>query len=257
MTIHGCSDIKHPPRQTPIRILVCVWWLATIVIVNIYLGTLFEQLVLPRRPRSIETLEELVNQNQIKWCVTRGSALQELFLGSAASSIYGQLGKRMLNVSNADEGVDKVLNSNWAFIRERSMLTFKIAREHHKLGACRMQLAREQFFSVGFGLALKKNSPYLEPFNAALTLMIENGLVARWQSQYWPQRTRFTECKPHPMSQGEPLSLKHFLSIYLVFTLLTLFAFAVLVYQHGKEASSRLFDANFRTNPINTLDTVV
>lgn len=214
------------------------------MIVNVYLGTLFEQLVLPRRPKSIETLEELVNQNQIRWCVTRGSALQELFLASSASSIYGQLGRRMLNVSNVDEGVKRVLDSNWAFIRERSMLTFKLAHEHHRLGACKMQLAREDFFSVGFGLALPKKSTYLGPFNAALTLMIENGLVARWQSKYWPQRSKYTECKPHPMSQGEPLSLKHFLSIYLVFTLLTGVAFVVLVYQHGREASSRLFESS-------------
>lgn len=121
------ADIKKPPKETPIRILVCVWWLSTIVIVNIYLGILFAQLVIPRQPRSIETLEELVSQDEVKWCVTRGSALDELFRRSKPETIYGQLASRMLNVSSADEGVERVRRSGWAFIRERSILEFKVS----------------------------------------------------------------------------------------------------------------------------------
>lgn len=121
------TDIKEPPKETPIRILVCVWWLSTIVIVNIYLGILFAQLVVPRQPRSIETLEELVSQDEVRWCVTRGSALDELFRRSTPETIYGQLASRMLNVSSADEGVERVRSSGWAFIRERSMLEFKVS----------------------------------------------------------------------------------------------------------------------------------
>lgn len=120
-------DIKQPPRQTPIRILVCVWWLATIVIVNFYLGTLFEQLVLPRRSKLIDNLEELVSQDKISWGVTSGSAMQELFMHAREKSIYWQIGQRMQNVSSADEGVKLVVESNFAFIRERSMLTFKVS----------------------------------------------------------------------------------------------------------------------------------
>lgn len=176
------SDIKNPPHQTPIRILVCFWWLSTIVIVNIYLGILFGQLVIPRRPKSIDTLEELANQDQVSWAVTRGSAIYELFRQSEPASVYGQLGRRMKLISSADEGVRQVLESNWAFIRERSILIFKVAQEHSRLKACRMQLAREQFYSVGFGLGLVKNSSYTRPFNSALTLMIENGLISHFQS---------------------------------------------------------------------------
>jgi hypothetical protein len=108
---------------------VCVWWLSTIVIVNIYLGILFGQLVVPRRPKSIDTLEELVNQDQVSWAVTRGSALYDLFRQSDPSSIYGQLAKRMNLVDSAEEGVQRVLESNWAFIRERSILVFKVSSQ--------------------------------------------------------------------------------------------------------------------------------
>lgn len=262
------TDIKEPPRETPIRILVCVWWLSTIVIVNIYLGILFAQLVVPRQPRSIETLEELVGQDEVKWCVTRGSALDELFRRSKPETIYGQLASRMLTVSSADEGVQRVKSSGWAFIRERSMLEFKvssflgagspnevgigdknadplspggyrnqrfefkIAQEHNRMKACRFQLAkRADFFSVGFGLALTKGSPYLGAFNSALTLLIEQGFLSRWQSMYWPIRNRFTECKLQPLREGEPLSMKHFISIYLICSLVIGCSAALLLYQ--------------------------
>jgi hypothetical protein len=45
-----------------------------------------------------------------------------------------------------------------------------------------MQFAREQFYSVGFGIGLVKNSIYTKPFDSALTLMIENGLISHFQS---------------------------------------------------------------------------
>lgn len=96
------------------------------MIVNIYLGILFGQLVVPQRPRSIETLEELVGQQQVEWCVTRGTGMFELFKQSRPDTVYGQLGARMRNVSTADEGVRRVSESGWAFIRERSILTFKV-----------------------------------------------------------------------------------------------------------------------------------
>lgn len=124
----GRPDIKNPPRQAPIRILVCVWWLSTIVIVNIYLGILFGQLVVPRRPPSIESLEELVaKEGQVEWCVTKGSAIYELFRQSKGDSVYGQLSRRMRTVASADEGVLRVVNSSWAYIRERSILAFKVS----------------------------------------------------------------------------------------------------------------------------------
>lgn len=104
-----------------------MWWLSTIVIVNIYLGILFGQLVVPRRPRSIETLEELVNQREVEWAVTRGSAIYELFKESEPATVYGQLGARMRTVDSADEGVEQVIRSGRAFIRERSILTFKVS----------------------------------------------------------------------------------------------------------------------------------
>lgn len=97
-----------------------------------------------------------------------------------------------------------------------------------------MQFGREDFYSVGFGIGLAKNSAYLKPFNSALTLMIENGFVARWQAVYWPRRNQYTECQLQP-TEGEPLGMKHFLSIYLVCTILIGLAAAVLVYQHLHE----------------------
>jgi len=106
---------------------VCVWWLSTIVIVNLYLGILFGQLVVPHRPKSIDTLEELVSQSAIEWAVTQGSAIYELFRKSDRSTVYGRVGERMRNVSTADEGVRRVVHSGWAYIRERSILTFKVS----------------------------------------------------------------------------------------------------------------------------------
>lgn len=110
----------------------------------------------------------------------------------------------------------------------------QVAREHNRIKACRMQFGKEDFYSVGFGLGLVKGSKYLEPFNSALTLMIENGFVSHWQSMYWPTRNQYTECKLQA-TEGQPLSIKHFISIYLVCSLLVGLSMAILIYQNIHE----------------------
>lgn len=209
---------------------------------NIYLGILFGQLVVPRRPRTIETLQELVNQNAIDWSVTVGSAIYELFRQSEATTVYGQVGKRMKLVESAEEGVKYVIESGRAYIREKSILTFKVAQEHNRLRACRMQFAKEEFFSVGFGIGLQKDSPFVQAFDSALTLMIENGFVARWQSMYWPTKNQYTECGVQPLQEGAPLSIKHFISIYVVCAGITGISLVILIYQnlHEHLISSKL-----------------
>lgn len=106
-----------------------------------------------------------------------------------------------------------------------------MAKVHDQMRACKLQLASGDFFAVNFGLGLARGSAYLEPFNAALTQMIESGLVARWRSMYWPARNQFTECEPKALREGEPLSMKHFISVYLVCSVIVLAALATLVYQ--------------------------
>jgi len=96
---------------------------------------------------------------------------------------------------------------------------------------CRMQFAREEFYSIGFGLGLVKNSTYLRAFNSALTLMIENGFVSHWESMYWPKKNQYTECS-EKATEGQPLTLKHFVSIYLVCSLIISFSALVLAYQN-------------------------
>lgn len=106
-----------------------------------------------------------------------------------------------------------------------------------------MQIAKEEFNTVGFGLAVPKGSPHLEAFDAALTLMIENGFVARWQSEYWPQKSRYTECQLVSTNEAEALSLKHFLSIFLVWLIFICLGLVILIYQHGKVASMKMLVA--------------
>lgn len=95
---------------------------------------------------------------------------------------------------------------------------------------CKMKLAKEEFFSVGFGLAFRKGAPYTGAFDSAIGMMIENGFVAKWQAQYWPTKNVYTQCDDGP-TEGEPLSMKHFLSIYLVCSLIILTSAGILLYQ--------------------------
>ncbi|XP_076373248.1 glutamate receptor ionotropic, delta-1-like [Tachypleus tridentatus] len=172
------------------RILLMAWLLVVLVVMNLYKGTLIAFLTIPKTYKFADSLEELASQNMIKWTFLRNTAYEALFSKNSDSEVMRKIGKPFEEnpeefVSTSKEGVERVLSGQYAFIKEKSYLEASIEEDFHLSGQCRFSLAKEEFYPVGYGLALQTNSPYLEPFNLLMQRMIQAGLLVKWHKDYF------------------------------------------------------------------------
>ncbi|XP_022252075.1 glutamate receptor U1-like, partial [Limulus polyphemus] len=172
------------------RILLMAWLLVVLVVMNLYKGTLIAFLTIPKTYKFADSLEELASQNMIKWTFLKNTAYEALFSKNSDSEVMRKIGKPFDEnpdefVSTSREGVERVLTGKYAFIKEKSYLEASIEEDFQLSGQCRFSLAREEFYPVGYGLALQSNSPFLELFNLLMRRMIQAGLLVKWHKDYF------------------------------------------------------------------------
>ncbi|XP_076314970.1 putative glutamate receptor [Tachypleus tridentatus] len=204
-----------PPLFNGTKLIVAGWWFFAIVLFNTYNGALVSFLSVPKQMKTIDSLAELVDQKNIKWTFLKDSAHQDLFSQSSNSTVYRQIGKGATElVTSSEEGLDLVLTGQYAFIKEKSYLDVIMSQDYQKTNFCRVHIAKEEFFKVGFGIALQKNSPYLEIFNLEVMKMIQTGLLEKWRQRYWPKRQ---DCKDNVKEQR--IGLGDLQGIFLFFAI--------------------------------------
>ncbi|XP_076373247.1 putative glutamate receptor [Tachypleus tridentatus] len=171
------------------KLVIACWWLFAIVLFHTYNGALVAFLSVPKRMKTIDSLAELVEQNKVQWTFLKNSAHQDLFSKTSNNVVYRKIGEEVKTlVASSEDGLNLVLTGQYAFIKEKSYLDVKMSEDYKNTNSCRMHLAKEEFFKVGFGIALQKNSPYLRIFNMEIMKMIQTGIMEKWRQRYWPKQ---------------------------------------------------------------------
>ncbi|KAF0288129.1 Glutamate receptor ionotropic, delta-2 [Amphibalanus amphitrite] len=216
------------PTNTSSRVLLGVWWLMAITIIASYTGTLIAFLTVPTVTDKINSLEDLTSQTELRWRFRRDTAHDSLF-STSQSEIYRKIGADPSSrVASDDEGIAGVLSGRYAYIKEKSYLDFVLDDDFRTTRQCRLKIAREEFFTAGFGWILETGSPVRDLFNWEFLRMSESGLFSRWRSEYWPKpsncstRAIFTDVTTKPLVLEDIVSS---LILYLMGTLLALLVF--------------------------------
>ncbi|XP_076330754.1 glutamate receptor ionotropic, delta-2-like [Tachypleus tridentatus] len=207
----GCGH--SPPFFSGTKLVAATWWLYAIVLFHTYNGALVAFLSIPKQGKTINTLQELAEQQELKWTFLKGSAHQNLFNEFSNSDIYRTIGKGASDlVNSSQQGLKFVLSGHYAFIKEKSYLDYMLFQDYNKTHSCRMHKAREEFFKVGFGFALQQRSPYLHIINKGIKRMLHNGLVEKWKRRYWPKTGNCDMA-----SDQNTISLENLQGIFLVY----------------------------------------
>ncbi|XP_042871887.1 glutamate receptor U1-like [Penaeus japonicus] len=195
-------------RQTNAsRVLHCSWWLLVLTLIYSYSGTLIASLTAPKLVKIADSLEELVDQQEIPWTVKRGSVHETLFV-RAQSGTYGKVGDLLrrqpsIMASSNDGGVDMVRTGDHAFIKDLSFLKVAIATDYKNCQCCKFSLAKETFFKSYFAWIMKKGSVYTQVINSRFLQYEQAGLFAKWQKDFFPQDNECTRPSPRgPRSLG-------------------------------------------------------
>ena len=147
--MHQGCDLN--PKATSTRIIGAIWWFFTLILVSSYTANLAAFLTVERMITPIESVEDLATQSKIAYGTLESGSTMTFFRDSQIET-YQKMWRFMENrpsvfVKTYDEGVQRVIEGNYAFLMESTMLDFKVQRN------CNLTQIGGLLDSKGYGIA--------------------------------------------------------------------------------------------------------
>ncbi|XP_070179396.1 glutamate receptor 3-like [Littorina saxatilis] len=198
-------------RSRPARVLLCSWWLLSVVLAAAYSGTLTAFLSVTKETRLISSLEDLVTkQHDYKW----GTPV--------VSSIF-------LSLQNSHKVHQDILHGIQQFAMEDPdvlsedlhVLTQKVRTEDfvliytgfymESLFDCAFEIVPVDIKTTRSGLVFPKGSALTKPFSEVILQLHSSGLLSDWTKKWFPR----SYCPPPP-SGPMVISLLHVQGVLLL-----------------------------------------
>ncbi|KAL4709753.1 hypothetical protein ACJJTC_005556 [Scirpophaga incertulas] len=172
------------------RAVASMWWLFALVITSSYTANLATHHLWRQAGGSTYTFFEH-SQNKL---------YQDMF-----EQMKQQEMPRDNNI-----GITKVMKENYAFLMESTSIEYTIERN------CEVTKVGGLLDSKGYGIAMKKNSPYRQEMNLALLNLQEAGILREMKHEWWNEKHGGGACKKPEERESTELSMASFLGLFLV-----------------------------------------
>lgn len=147
--MHQGCDLN--PKATSTRIIGAIWWFFTLILISSYTANLAAFLTVERMITPIESVEDLAAQSKIAYGTLESGSTMTFFRDSRIET-YQKMWRYMENrpsvfVSSYEAGVARVLQGNYAFLMESTMLDYMVQRD------CNLTQVGGLLDSKGYGIA--------------------------------------------------------------------------------------------------------
>ncbi|XP_063879172.1 glutamate receptor ionotropic, kainate 2-like isoform X3 [Scylla paramamosain] len=176
------SDLN--PKACSTRIVGGIWWFFTLIIISSYTANLAAFLTVERMITPIEGAEDLAAQKEIAYGSLAGGTTTTFFRDSKIET-YQKMWRFMENkkpsvfVQSYDEGVRRVLEGNYAFLMESSMLDYYVQRN------CNLTQIGGLLDSKSYGIATPMGSPWRDKISLAILELQEKGVIQMLYNRWW------------------------------------------------------------------------
>ncbi|CAB3377029.1 Hypothetical predicted protein [Cloeon dipterum] len=176
------SDLN--PQATSTRIVGGIWWFFTLIIISSYTANLAAFLTVERMITPIENAAELAEQTEISYGTLEGGSTKTFFRDSKIG-IYQKMWRFMESkrpsvfVDSYEEGIKRVLEGNYAFLMESTMLDYAVQRD------CNLTQIGGLLDSKGYGIATPKGSPWRDKISLAILELQEKGTIQILYDKWW------------------------------------------------------------------------
>ncbi|XP_017881765.1 glutamate receptor ionotropic, kainate 2 isoform X9 [Ceratina calcarata] len=176
------SDLN--PKATSTRIVGGIWWFFTLIIISSYTANLAAFLTVERMITPIENAADLAEQTQISYGTLEGGSTMTFFRDSKIG-IYKKMWEFMESkspsvfVNSYEEGIKKVLEGDYAFLMESTMLDYAVQRD------CNLTQIGGLLDSKGYGIATPKGSPWRDKISLAILELQEKGVIQILYDKWW------------------------------------------------------------------------
>ncbi|XP_044011021.1 glutamate receptor ionotropic, kainate 2 isoform X7 [Aphidius gifuensis] len=215
------------PKATSTRIVGGIWWFFTLIIISSYTANLAAFLTVERMITPIESAADLAEQTEISYGTLEGGSTMTFFRDSKIG-IYQKMWRFMdakrssVFVSTYEEGVKRVLEGDYAFLMESTMLDYAVQRD------CNLTQIGGLLDSKGYGIATPKGSPWRDKISLAILELQEKGVIQILYDKWWKNTgdvcNRDEKSKE---SKANALGVENIGGVFVV--LLCGLAFAILV----------------------------
>ncbi|CAL4062684.1 unnamed protein product, partial [Meganyctiphanes norvegica] len=164
-TITLQSNSWHPNSDSG-RIVALIWMISSLILMlGLFSGTLTAMLSVPMVQVPVDSMEDLVNQNEIEWAIPAGSFLYQMFY-AATSGIYKRLfdGHKHL-VYDCHYSRANIKNGKYAALCDSVAMEKILSEDFTENGECNFYKARERFKSMPVSFAFPKNHHLIQPVN--------------------------------------------------------------------------------------------
>ncbi|XP_055373744.1 glutamate receptor ionotropic, kainate 2 [Condylostylus longicornis] len=176
------SDLN--PKATSTRIVSAIWWFFTLIIVSSYTANLAAFLTVERMATPIENAEDLASQTEISYGTLESGSTMTFFRDSMIET-YKKMWRFMENkkpsvfTTTYEEGIKRVLEGNYAFLMESTMLDYIVQR------ACNLTQIGGLLDTKGYGIATPMGSPWRDKISLAILELQEKGEIQMLYDKWW------------------------------------------------------------------------
>ncbi|XP_017853597.1 glutamate receptor ionotropic, kainate 2 isoform X2 [Drosophila busckii] len=172
------------PRATSTRIVGGCWFFFCLIIISSYTANLAAFLTVERMITPIESASDLAEQTEISYGTLEGGSTMTFFRDSKIG-IYQKMWRYMENrkasvfVKTYEDGIKRVMDGNYAFLMESTMLDYAVQRD------CNLTQIGGLLDSKGYGIATPKGSPWRDKISLAILELQEKGIIQILYDKWW------------------------------------------------------------------------
>ncbi|KAI2665661.1 Glutamate receptor ionotropic, kainate 2 [Labeo rohita] len=190
------------PKALSTRIVGGIWWFFTLIIISSYTANLAAFLTVERMESPIDSADDLAKQTKILYGVVEDGATMTFFkmwefMNSRRQSVM---------VKSVEEGIHRVLTSDYAFLMESTAIEFVTQRN------CNLTQVGGLIDSKAYGVGTPMGSPYRDKITIAILQLQEEGKLHMMKEKWW----RGNGCPEEESKEASALGVQNIGGIFIV-----------------------------------------
>uniref|UniRef100_A0A4W3HVM3 Glutamate receptor n=1 Tax=Callorhinchus milii TaxID=7868 RepID=A0A4W3HVM3_CALMI len=199
------------PKALSTRIVGGIWWFFTLIIISSYTANLAAFLTVERMESPIDSADDLAKQTKIEYGAVADGATVTFFRKSKISTyekMWAFMSSRQQTalVKNNDEGIQRVLTTDYALLMESTTIEFVTQRN------CNLTQIGGLIDSKGYGIGTPMGSPYREKITIAILQLQEEGKLHMMKEKWW----RGNGCPEEESKEASALGVQNIGGIFIV-----------------------------------------
>uniref|UniRef100_A0A6P7GIM5 Glutamate receptor ionotropic, kainate 3-like isoform X2 n=1 Tax=Diabrotica virgifera virgifera TaxID=50390 RepID=A0A6P7GIM5_DIAVI len=191
------------------------WFFFVLTMVSSYTANLAAFLTVTTLVTPFNNIDELAQQTEIQFGAKKGGATANYFRDSNLTKykkIWSYMARNSeLMMTDNDDAVKKVESENYAFLMESTTIEYVIERH------CTLARVGPPLDDKGYGIAMKRQSPYRNDISTAILQLKERGVLTGLKIKWWKEKRGGGKCtSKEENSEATPLDLQNVGGVFLV-----------------------------------------